>query len=104
MQELLRSRHVHAIPKGESPHVRPLYKLTWRKTVDQTPVSEDDPISELYEENAGHLTERHSAFFRKWDNLITVEEQELGRFRSQLWTMTAKDREKGGRCAHPHRS
>jgi DNA replication ATP-dependent helicase Dna2 len=58
---------------------------------------EDDPIAELYEEKAGHLTEKDVAFFRKWEALLTVEEQDIGRFRSQLWTMTAKDREKTGR-------
>jgi DNA replication ATP-dependent helicase Dna2 len=52
---------------------------------------------ELYEEKAGHLTEIHAAFFRKWDDLLTVEEQDSGRFRSQLWTMTAAKREKSGR-------
>ena len=61
------------------------------------PVSEDDEIMELYEEKAGHLTDAHAAFFRKWDDLLTVEEQDSGRFRSQLWTMTAAKREKSGR-------
>jgi DNA replication ATP-dependent helicase Dna2 len=62
---------------------------------------EDDEIMELYEEKAGHLTEVHAEFFRKWDDLLTVEEQDTGRFRSQLWTMTAAKREKAGRWVSP---
>jgi hypothetical protein len=78
-----------------------VYISLWDKadsqTVDRVPVFEDDEIVELYEEKAGHLTENHVAFFRKWDDLLTVEEQDSGRFRSQLWTMTAAKREKSGR-------
>ena len=61
----------------------------------------DDPIAELYNEKTGHLSDKDAAFFKKWDTLLTVEEQDIGRFRSQLWTMTAKDREKTGRCVEP---
>jgi DNA replication ATP-dependent helicase Dna2 len=57
----------------------------------------EDPIAGLYEEKAGHLAEKDIAFFKKWEALLTVEEQDIGRFRSQLWTMTAQDREKTGK-------
>jgi DNA replication ATP-dependent helicase Dna2 len=65
--------------------------------VDSVPPKEDDPIAELYEEKTGHVTAKDAEFFKKWETLVTIEEQELGRFRSQLWTMTAKEREKTGR-------
>jgi DNA replication ATP-dependent helicase Dna2 len=58
---------------------------------------DDDPIAELYASKTSHLSARDAEFFRKWETLITVEEQDAGRFRSQLWTMTAKQREKTGR-------
>jgi DNA replication ATP-dependent helicase Dna2 len=60
-------------------------------------VADNDPISELYEKKTGHLSEDHAAFFRKWEHLVSVEEQEMVRFKHQLWTMTAPDREKTGR-------
>jgi len=60
-------------------------------------VNEDDSIAELYDEKTGHMSSNDAVFFRKWETLLTVEEQEIGRFRSQLWTMTAKNREKTGR-------
>ena len=61
------------------------------------PLSADDPIIELYEEKTGHLTKKDVAFFKKWETLLTVEEQDMGRFRSQLWTMTSVQRAKTGR-------
>ena len=61
------------------------------------PLSADDPIVELYEEKTGHLSDKDVAFFKKWETLLTVEEQDMGRFRSQLWTMTSAQRAKTGR-------
>lgn len=43
------------------------------------------------------MTEKDAEFYKKWDTLLTVEEQDTVKFRSQLWTMTAKQREKNGR-------
>lgn len=43
------------------------------------------------------MTEKDAEFYKKWDTLLTVEEQDTVKFRSQLWTMTAKQREKIGR-------
>jgi DNA replication ATP-dependent helicase Dna2 len=60
-------------------------------------MSEDDPIGAIYEEKMGHMTERDSDFFRKWENLLTVEEQDIGRLRKELWTMGAEERAKRGR-------
>jgi DNA replication ATP-dependent helicase Dna2 len=60
-------------------------------------VHEDDPIASLYEEKMGHMTEKDSEFFRKWENLLTVEEQDIGRLKKELWTMGAEEREKRGR-------
>lgn len=67
------------------------------KTIDQTPAEEADPIASIYEEKMGHMTERDIAFFRRWENLLTIEEQDIGRMRKELWTMGAEEREKRGR-------
>ena len=56
------------------------------------------PIHELYEKKTGHLTESQCEFFRKWEALISLEEQDLVRFKKELWTMGAEDRESHGRC------
>lgn len=70
---------------------------THSQTVDRALASPDDPIAELYGEKTGHLTAKDAAFFRKWETLLTVEAQDMMRFRSQLWTMTSAQREKNGR-------
>lgn len=65
--------------------------------IDQVPHVEDDEIAELFEDKTGHLDAKDIMFFNKWETLLTVEEQDMGRFRSQLWTMNAAQREKTGR-------
>ncbi|WWC90742.1 uncharacterized protein L201_005679 [Kwoniella dendrophila CBS 6074] len=72
--------------------------MLYRKINDNIHSDPEDPIAELYQEKTGHMTEKDTEFFKKWDTLLTVEEQDIGRHRSQLWTMTAKEREKTGRC------
>lgn len=69
------------------------------QTVDEIVPMEDTPIAKLFNEKTGHLSDKDAAFFRKWETLLTVEEQDIGRFRSQLWTMSAKERERSGRYA-----
>ncbi|WVR07485.1 hypothetical protein IAU60_004527 [Kwoniella sp. DSM 27419] len=72
--------------------------MLYRKAIDKVASHPEDPIAELYEEKTGHMSEEDVAFYKRWDTLLTVEEQDIGRYRSQLWTMTAKQREKTGRC------
>lgn len=67
------------------------------EAVDHVPQSIDDPIAELYKAKTGHLSEKDAAFFAKWDTLLTVEEQDIGRLRFQLWTINTAEREKTGR-------
>lgn len=55
-------------------------------------------IAELYDAKTSHLTTAQTAFFKKWEALLSLEEQDLVRFRRELWTMTAAAREKVGRC------
>jgi DNA replication ATP-dependent helicase Dna2 len=65
--------------------------------MDHVPSFDDDPIAEIYQEKTDHLTANDVEFFQKWETLLTIEEHDMGRFRSQLWTMTAEKREKTGR-------
>lgn len=72
--------------------------MLYRKAVDRVPQPEDDPIAELYQSKTGHLSDAHAAFFAHWERLLSLEEQDTVRMRAQLWTMTAKAREKAGRA------
>ncbi|KAN0065294.1 DNA replication endonuclease-helicase Dna2 [Thecaphora frezii] len=62
------------------------------------PTSMPSPIAELYAQKTAHLTQRHADFFQKWNELLSMEEQDAVRFRRELWTMKAEEREQVGRC------
>ena len=55
-------------------------------------------IAPLYHKKMSHLTPSQCEFFKKWEALVTMEEQDVVRFRRELWTLTAKERERKGRC------
>ena len=42
----------------------------------------------------GSLTEAHMNFFRKWDRLLTLEENDASSLRREIWAMSGKEREK----------
>ncbi|KAF8581905.1 Dna2-domain-containing protein [Ramaria rubella] len=71
--------------------------MLYRKAVEGV---EDDcsPIASLYEKKTSHLTPAQCTFFKKWEALVSMEEQDVVRFRKELWTSTAEEREKKGRC------
>ncbi|KAF8528420.1 Dna2-domain-containing protein [Hysterangium stoloniferum] len=71
--------------------------MLYRKAIENV---QDDfsPISELYSKRTSHLTQAQCDFFKKWETLVSMEEQDVVRFRKELWTMNAEDREKKGRC------
>ena len=56
------------------------------------------PIADLYDAKVMHLTAQHLRFFQHWEHLLTLEEDDVVRFRRELWTMTAAAREATGRC------
>ncbi|BGP19447.1 hypothetical protein JCM10213_006267 [Rhodosporidiobolus nylandii] len=75
--------------------------MVFRRTVEgELDICEDDddPLQLIYADQTGHLTDAHAEFFKHWEKLISYEEQELVRFKKEIWTMQAEDREKAGRC------
>lgn len=71
--------------------------MLYRKAVENV-VDKDSPIADTYELKTSHITASRSAFFKKWEGLISLEEQDLVRFKKELWTMGAAERETKGRC------
>lgn len=61
-------------------------------------LSKRTPIADIFEQKTGHLTDVHLEFFRKWDRLLNLEEEDAVRLRREMWTMTAEQRERVGRC------
>ncbi|KAF9222302.1 Dna2-domain-containing protein [Gyrodon lividus] len=71
--------------------------MLYRKAVENV---EDDssPIAGIYELKTSHLTPAQTDFFKQWEALIALEEQDGIRFKKELWTMGAQEREDKGRC------
>ncbi|TPX38233.1 hypothetical protein SmJEL517_g00212 [Synchytrium microbalum] len=53
---------------------------------------------EVFEKKTNHLTNDHTAFFEKWERLISLEEKTSDKFRAEIWNMTSEDRQKAGRA------
>ncbi|QRV93352.1 DNA replication ATP-dependent helicase Dna2 [Ceratobasidium sp. AG-Ba] len=66
----------------------------YRAAVEGLPPS---PVPKL-KDKTSHLTPAQAEFFARWETLIALEEQDMVRFRKELWTMGAEKREKLGRC------
>ncbi|KAH9923850.1 Dna2-domain-containing protein [Fomitopsis serialis] len=71
--------------------------MLYRKTVENV-VDTASPIADIYALKTGHITPEQGAFFKKWEALVSLEEQDLVRFKKELWTMGAQERERHGRC------
>lgn len=55
-------------------------------------------LNDIFEAKTGHLTPSQVQFFRNWERLLALEERDLVRFKRELWTLGAAEREKRGRC------
>lgn len=55
-------------------------------------------IADIYQMKTGHLSPHQLAFFKDWERLISIEEHDMVRFRKELWTVGAREREQKGRC------
>jgi len=55
-------------------------------------------LGSWFDEQTGHLDDKDAEFLRHWNNLLNKEEEDVFRFRNELWTMLSHDREKLGRC------
>ncbi|KAK4052776.1 DNA replication endonuclease-helicase Dna2 [Microbotryomycetes sp. JL201] len=74
--------------------------MLFRSAVDGDNIISNDPESELqadYEEKTGFLTQEHKSFFKHWERLVSLEEQDVVRHKKEIWTMSAEDRMKAGR-------
>jgi DNA replication ATP-dependent helicase Dna2 len=58
---------------------------------------ESSGLSDWFDEMTVHIQDEDKIFFSHWDTLLTKEEQDMYRFRKELWTMTSEERERVGR-------
>ncbi len=99
MQEMLCYGCMHALSSSK-PSVPGKWTLFTQRLMQAVEGVEDNTseIAELYNLKTGHLTQRQCDFFKQWEALISLEEQEMLRFRKELWLLGSQDREKAGRC------
>ncbi|KAG6911010.1 hypothetical protein DXG01_005425 [Tephrocybe rancida] len=71
--------------------------MLYRKAIENVEDT-SSPIADIYDLKTSHLTPPRAQFFKQWEALVALEEQDLVRFKKELWTMSAADRELKGRC------
>ncbi|KAK3826399.1 MAG: DNA replication factor Dna2-domain-containing protein [Linnemannia gamsii] len=52
----------------------------------------------LFDEITDHLNETHATFLKKWDRLLSLEQGDVTKFQSQIWSMLSADRQAIGNC------
>lgn len=55
-------------------------------------------LGQIFEDKTDHLNDDHLEFFRKWEELIRLEEGDIHRLRRDIWTVDSYTKEKSGRC------
>ena len=81
-----------------------LFRKAYSSTVKRkTKQQEYDPpvpafLAPIYDIKTGHLTSTQTQFFKDWERLLALEEKDLVKFKRELWTLGAKEREDKGRC------
>ncbi|KAF8347385.1 DNA replication factor Dna2-domain-containing protein [Amanita rubescens] len=71
--------------------------MLYRKAVENV-IDNDSHIVDTYKAKTSHLTASHCDFFKKWEALLSYEERDIIRFKKELWTLRAEERERKGRC------
>ncbi|KAG7440565.1 Dna2-domain-containing protein [Guyanagaster necrorhizus] len=71
--------------------------MLYRKAVENVEDT-NSPIADAYSLKTSHLSPSHAAFFKQWEHLVSLEESDMSRFKKELWTMGASERESKGRC------
>ena len=95
---------MHAVSKGASIHPVCL-RADSHQTVELQPLDQDaeQELVDMFDDKTGHLTSIHASFFKHWEALIGMEEQEKANMRRQIWTTSAADRETKNEYGRPYR-
>ncbi|KAF9972529.1 Tripartite DNA replication factor [Actinomortierella ambigua] len=72
-----------------------MHKLTEHGTAATAGMGDNNTI---FDDKTCHLTEVHADFFKKWDEMLTLEQGGMFRFRSLIWSVLAQERQAQGQC------
>ncbi|KAG5519473.1 hypothetical protein PMAC_002100 [Pneumocystis sp. 'macacae'] len=59
---------------------------------------ETSGLGDYFDERTNDMTPKYRSFFQYWNFMLSKEENEVFRFRKELWNITSEKREKYGRC------
>ncbi|KAG0000757.1 Tripartite DNA replication factor [Entomortierella chlamydospora] len=59
---------------------------------------ESSGLGTMFEQATDHLSGTHVEFFRKWNRLLSLEQGDVSKFQSQIWSMLSIDRQSTGNC------
>ncbi|KAF9923605.1 Tripartite DNA replication factor [Linnemannia zychae] len=60
--------------------------------------TESAGMGPLFDEVTDHLNDTHATFYKKWDRLISLEQGDVTKYQSQIWSMASADRQAIGNC------
>lgn len=72
--------------------------MLYRRSAEKVKSLKHDDMQEIYDDRTAHLTTAHTEFFEKWERLISLEESESMRTKKEIWTMSALERQRHGKC------
>ncbi|TIC00373.1 hypothetical protein E3Q18_01187 [Wallemia mellicola] len=72
--------------------------MLYKKAIEGPPNERECDIHQLVNEKTGHLNTRQLDFFRAWEELISIEEDDANKYRKHVWTLDGHEREAKGMC------
>ncbi|KAF9161405.1 Tripartite DNA replication factor [Actinomortierella ambigua] len=72
-----------------------MHKLTEHGTAVTAGMGDDHAV---FDDKTSHLSEVHAEFYKKWDEMLTLEQGGMFRFRSLIWSVLAQERQTQGQC------
>ncbi|ORZ27847.1 DNA replication factor Dna2-domain-containing protein [Lobosporangium transversale] len=60
--------------------------------------AESSGLGAMFDEVTDHLSSTHAEFLRKWNRLLALEQGDVAKFQSQIWSMLSVDRQASGNC------
>ncbi|KAG0308743.1 Tripartite DNA replication factor [Dissophora globulifera] len=60
--------------------------------------AESSGLGRVFDDATDHLNDVHAQFLQKWTQLLSLEQGDVAKFQSQIWSMGSADRQAVGNC------
>lgn len=96
MLEVLRVGNLHAVPQGTRCDLLQWQHAECNQAVEG--VGDTDPdVSVLYRVKTSHISPARAAFYKKWERLLSLEEEHAYQLQQELWVHSADRHVREGR-------